>query len=95
MNQLVFALVLAFFVKKVQGVEELGPYCSFGDVTYSTYLGIGLDATETLGLGFRTCKLYFQREGAVRYNVKLQEILPAHLVDNPRVQAVAKSPSRA
>jgi hypothetical protein len=40
------------------GVEELSPYCSFGDVTYSAYLGIGIDATETLGLGFESCKLY-------------------------------------
>jgi hypothetical protein len=36
----------------------LSPYCSFGDVTYSAYLGIGIDATETLGLGFESCKLY-------------------------------------
>jgi len=74
------------------GVEELGPYCSFGDVTYSTYLGIGIDATETLGLGFKTCKLYYQRGGSVKHNSKIKHILPAHLIENPRVQSVEKNP---
>ena len=74
------------------GVEEMSPYCSFGDVTYSTYLGIGIDATETLGLGFKTCKLYYQRQGIVKYNERIKDILPAHLTYNPRVQAVEKYP---
>jgi hypothetical protein len=74
------------------GVEEMSPYCSFGDVTYSAYLGMGIDATETLGLGFRSCKLYYQREGGVKYNARIKHILPAHLNDNPRVQAVEKNP---
>lgn len=74
------------------GVEEMGPYCSFADVTYSTYLGMGIDATETLGLGFKSCKLYYQRAGAVRYNAKIKGILPASLIENPRVQAVEKLP---
>jgi hypothetical protein len=73
------------------GVEELSPYCSFGDVTYSTHLGMGIDATETLGLGFETCKLYYQRLGDVKFNSKIKSILPAHLVQNPRVHAVEKS----
>ncbi|MFC1960621.1 hypothetical protein ACFLYO_07915, partial [Chloroflexota bacterium] len=74
------------------GVEELAPFCSFGDVTYSTYLGMGIDATETLGLGFKTCKLYYQREGDVKYNARIKHILPVHLAENPRVQAVEKQP---
>jgi hypothetical protein len=72
------------------GVAEMGPYCSFGDVTYSTHLGIGIDATETLGLGFKTCKLYYQRQGDVQFNARIQSILPKRLIENPRVHAVAK-----
>jgi hypothetical protein len=75
------------------GVEEMSPYCSFGDVTYSTYLGIGIDATETLGLGFKTCKLYYQRQGDVQFNASIQSILPKHLIENPRVHAVEKNPN--
>lgn len=74
------------------GVEGMAPYCSFADVTYSAYLGIGLDATETLGLGFKSCKLTYQREGQVRYNARLKPILPAHLANHPRVQAVEHAP---
>jgi hypothetical protein len=74
------------------GVEEMDPYCSFADVTYSIYLGMGIDATETLGLGFEYCKLYYQRVGDVRFNARIKGILPAHLIDTPRVQAVEKNP---
>jgi hypothetical protein len=74
------------------GVEEMAPYCSFADVIYSTYLGIGIDATETLGLGFKYCKLYYSRNGNVKYNARLKEILPAILVENQHVQAVEKTP---
>jgi hypothetical protein len=74
------------------GVEEMSPYCSFADVTYSTYLGIGIDATETLGLGFKSCKLYYQRDGMVSFNESIRNIFQDHLVENPRVQAVKKYP---
>ena len=74
------------------GVEELSPYCSFGDVTYSIYLGLGIDATETLGLGFESCKLYYQRAGVVKFNAKIKNTLPVHVMENPRVQAVEKNP---
>ena len=74
------------------GVEEMSPYCSFVDVTYSAYLGIGIDATETLGLGFESCKLYYQRDGNVKYNATIKHILPKYLIENPRVQAVEKNP---
>jgi hypothetical protein len=74
------------------GVEEMSPFCSFADVTYSTYFDIGMDATETLGLGFPTCKLYYQRRGGVKYNQQIRQILPTHLVKNPDVQAVEKYP---
>ncbi|MFC1997972.1 hypothetical protein ACFLXI_10290 [Chloroflexota bacterium] len=73
-------------------VQEMSPFCSFADVTYSTYLGIGIDATETLGLGFPSCKLYYQREGGIKFNQRIQPILPAHLVENPNVQAVEVNP---
>ena len=74
------------------GVEEMSPYCSFADVTYSAYLGIGIDATQTLGLGVKTCQLYYQRDGEVRYNARIGHILPPELVANPRVHAVERSP---
>lgn len=74
------------------GVEEMSPYCSFADVTYSTYLGIGIDATETLGLGFKSCKLYYQRDGLVSYNEAIKNIFQDHLIENPRVQAIEKHP---
>jgi hypothetical protein len=35
---------------------ELAPYCNFGDVTYSHYMGIGLDASETIGMGSDRCR---------------------------------------
>lgn len=74
------------------GVEEMSPYCSFVDVTYSTYLGIGIDATETLGLGFKSCKLYYQRDGMVSYNDAIKNIFQDYLIENPRVQAIEKHP---
>jgi hypothetical protein len=44
-----------------QGVRELNPYCNFVDVTYSRLMGMGVDATETIGLGCERCALRFKR----------------------------------
>ena len=44
-----------------QGLTELKPYCNFADVTYSRLMGMGVDATETIGLGCETCTLRFKR----------------------------------
>ncbi|MCP5041993.1 MAG: L-2-amino-thiazoline-4-carboxylic acid hydrolase [bacterium] len=40
-------------------VEELRPFCSFFDIAYSRHMGLGLDASETLGLGHQRCKMRF------------------------------------
>ncbi|MCP4004513.1 MAG: L-2-amino-thiazoline-4-carboxylic acid hydrolase [bacterium] len=42
-------------------VKELGPYCNFFDVTYSRHLGMGLDASQTKGLGCDVCTLQFRK----------------------------------
>jgi hypothetical protein len=44
-----------------QDLRELKPYCNFADVTYSRLMGMGVDATETIGLGCETCALRFKR----------------------------------
>ncbi|MCP5068691.1 MAG: L-2-amino-thiazoline-4-carboxylic acid hydrolase [bacterium] len=44
-----------------QDVRELAPYCNFADVTYSRLMGMGIDASETLGLGCGQCALRFKR----------------------------------
>ncbi len=41
------------------GVEELRPFCNFFDVAYSRHMGLGLDASETLGLGHSRCSMRF------------------------------------
>ena len=70
----------------------MNPYCSFADVTYSAYLGLGLDATETLGLGYQNCKLYYKRHGDVLFNQRISDILPHQLTSQPSVYAVEKLP---
>ena len=37
----------------------IGDDCNFFDVTYSRLMGMGLDASETIGLGCPQCKLRF------------------------------------
>lgn len=44
-----------------QDVRELKPYCNFADVTYSRLMGMGVDATETIGLGCERCALRYKR----------------------------------
>ena len=46
---------------EAQGVRELKPYCNFADVTYSRLMGMGVDATDTIGLGCERCALRFKR----------------------------------
>ncbi|MBW2391193.1 MAG: L-2-amino-thiazoline-4-carboxylic acid hydrolase [Deltaproteobacteria bacterium] len=54
-----------------QDVRELSPYCNFADVTYSRLMGMGVDATETIGLGCEQCALRFKhgRETIVPRNL--------------------------
>jgi hypothetical protein len=44
-----------------QDVRELAPYCNVADVTYSRLMGMGVDASETIGLGCEQCALRYRR----------------------------------
>jgi hypothetical protein len=55
---------------------ELAPYCNFSDVTYSYYMGIGLDASETLGMGCAQCRMLFKKGGETIITPILVNILP-------------------
>ncbi|MDH3687173.1 MAG: L-2-amino-thiazoline-4-carboxylic acid hydrolase [Myxococcales bacterium] len=50
-----------------QDLRDLKPYCNFADVTYSRLMGMGVDASETIGLGCPQCALRFKhgRETAI------------------------------
>jgi L-2-amino-thiazoline-4-carboxylic acid hydrolase len=43
-----------------EGLGDLKPYCNFADVTYSRLMGMGVDATHTIGLGCDKCALRFK-----------------------------------
>ena len=45
---------------EAQRVQELKPFCNFFDVAYSRVMNMGLDASETIGQGCRTCKLRYK-----------------------------------
>jgi hypothetical protein len=59
-----------------QGLQGAGPYCSFFDVTYSRHMGLGLDATHTLGTGCETCRLRFKRGRETIIPDALRGVLP-------------------
>ncbi len=61
---------------EAQGVEELKPYCNFFDVTYSRYMGMGVDARETLGLGCDRCRLRYKRGRETVIPDRLRGLLP-------------------
>ena len=58
-----------------QGVRELKPYCNFADVTYSRLMRMGVDATETIGLGCDQCALRYKRGRETIVPQKLQGII--------------------
>ncbi|MDP6977394.1 MAG: L-2-amino-thiazoline-4-carboxylic acid hydrolase [Myxococcota bacterium] len=60
---------------EAQGVEELKPYCNFFDVTYSRLMGMGIDASETIGLGCDRCALRFQHNRETTIPPNLNEII--------------------
>jgi hypothetical protein len=66
--------VIKFY--QVMEAMELAPYCNLGDVTYSHYLGIGLDVNETLGMGCDRCRMLFKRGGETVITPNLVGILP-------------------
>ncbi len=59
-----------------QRVPELKAYCNVADVTYSRLMGMGVDASETIGIGCDPCALRFQvgRETVIPPN--LEAIIP-------------------
>jgi hypothetical protein len=59
-----------------QGVPELGPYCSFFDVTYSRLMNMGIDASETIGLGCGQCRMRFKRGRETAIPDALRGVLP-------------------
>ncbi len=59
-----------------QNVRELKPFCNFFDVTYSRYLGMGIDAHQTIGLGCDTCRLRYKHGRATAIPAALQGVLP-------------------
>ena len=65
-------------IKLYQAIDtmELAPYCNFADVTYSHYLGIGLDASETLGMGCDHCRMLYKKGAETLITPNLVDILP-------------------
>ena len=56
---------------EAQGVSELRPYCNVADVTYSRLMGMGVDASETIGVGCDRC--------ALRYKHGRETVVPPNL----------------
>jgi len=63
-----------FYAK--EHVRELAPYCNFFDVTYSRLMGMGIDASRTIGLGCPTCQLRYKQGRATSVPDTLLGILP-------------------
>jgi hypothetical protein len=62
---------------EAQGAEELEPYCNFFDVIASRYMGMGIDADSTIGLGCETCTLVYKKGRATKIPPPLKEIMPS------------------
>jgi hypothetical protein len=54
----------------------LKPYCNFFDVTYSRLMGMGVDASETIGLGCETCSLRYKHGRETAIPERLEGVLP-------------------
>ncbi len=61
---------------EAQKTPELAPYCNFFDVTYSRLMGMGVDASETIGLGCRQCKLRYAHGRETVVAGPLERVLP-------------------
>ncbi len=59
-----------------QALPELQRYCNFFDGTYSRLMNMGVDATQTLGLGCDTCTLAYARGRETPIPDSLRGILP-------------------
>jgi hypothetical protein len=60
-----------------QGLPELKPYCNFADVTYSRLMGMGIDATQTIGLGCDRCTLRYKYGRPTVVPRNLEHVIPA------------------
>ena len=65
-------------IKLYQAMDtmELAPCCNFTDVTYSHYLGMGLDASETLGMDCDRCRMLFKKGADTVISPNLMDIIP-------------------
>jgi len=63
-----------FYAK--HGVTELAPYCNFFDVTYSRLMGMGIDASRTIGLGCSQCQLCYKAGRPTDVPETLAGVLP-------------------
>jgi hypothetical protein len=59
-----------------QGLEALKPYCNFFDITYSRLANMGIDASETIGLGCGTCRLRYKHGRETNIPAALAGVLP-------------------
>ena len=59
------------------GVHELAPYCNVADVTYSRLMGMGVDASQTIGQGCVRCALRYQHGRATVVPPNLAGIVDA------------------
>jgi hypothetical protein len=55
---------------------DLKPYCNFADVTYSRLMGMGVDATHTIGLGCAQCALRFKHGRETVIPTSLEGVFP-------------------
>ncbi len=60
---------------EAQDVRELAPYCNFVDVTYSRLMGMGVDASRTIGTGCAQCALRFRLGRATEVPANLHGIV--------------------
>ena len=73
---LVFSECAVNKLYEAENVEDLAPYCNFFDVTYSRLMGMGCDATATIGLGCETCALRFKHGRKTEVPPTLKGVLP-------------------
>ena len=56
-------------------LRDLKPYCNFADVTYSRLMDMGVDASQTIGLGCPRCALCFKHGRETRVPPPLKAIV--------------------
>jgi len=64
---------------EAQGVEALKPYCNFFDILSGHYVGLGVNADQTIGLGCERCVLSYKRGGKTKVPPSLAAVMPPHI----------------